>query len=210
MIERSLRSTSGPPRPWSSVRSRDDATDVTRITVSARCGPTPAVCHSHDGTRRHTSEPGNTRIPAGAGPGGTSPYLVSRERQARRASIEVTFCSSTAARSASNTRRVRGRRRPGFLCRESASSGVAATSSSVQSSPAPSSSGRPAITHSAPAPHAVAVTPLGVCARCRVAAPWGVRWVRQMPDGSARKAGSPAPRRSGASVWARSRRCAGV
>ena len=55
---------------------------------------------------------GNTRMPAGAGPGAGSPCRVTSRRQAAAASRPITFCSSTAGISASSTRPVRGTRSP--------------------------------------------------------------------------------------------------
>ena len=208
--ERNCASTAGPPLPPSRVRSSDEATAATRITVSDRCGPTPALCHSHDGTRRHTSAVGNTRIPTGAGPGAVSPYVRSKRRHDWRASFDVTFCSSTDGSSISKTCRQRASRNPGFRRRLSLNRALPDTSRSLQSSPSPRSSGTPAITHSAPAPHAVAATAVRPRTSSRVAAPIGVRTVRHTPLWSMRIVGSPMPRRRGARVATTSGMTAGA
>ena len=75
--------------------------------VLARTASTPARCQSQDGIDRQAAGAGNTRIPAGAGPGAGRPCQRSSRRQPRYASMLSTFCSSTAGTRASSTRSVR-------------------------------------------------------------------------------------------------------
>ena len=189
--------------------SRESATDAARTTVADRPGPTPARCHSHDGIRFHAPAVGITRIPSGAGPGGSSPNFVTSRRQLRSASRLVTFCSRIEGTSAANGRPVLARRRPGIRCLVSRRSSCEPRSSSDQSSSAPSSTGTAASARSAPGPHAVAlmVPPLR---RCRVAGPFGVRSVSHTFEPSQRKLGSCGPRPIGPSVCRRSTRSRGA
>ena len=99
--------------PTSSSRSSEPATVAALMIVSARTPSTPARCHSQDGIRRQTAGSGKTRMPAGAGPGGSVPNLDSRILQARCASRITTFCSRIAGTSASISRPDRPSRNPG-------------------------------------------------------------------------------------------------
>ena len=82
------------------------------MIVRERLPSTPARCQSQDGIRVQTAGGGQTRSPAGPGPGAGSPCRFTSQRHAPRASRPVTFCSSTAGTSASKTRPVRITRRP--------------------------------------------------------------------------------------------------
>ncbi len=108
--------------------------------VRARTASTPARCHSQDGIRVQVRGGGNTRMPAGAGPGAGSPCLSSSSRHARWASSPTTFCSSTAGTSASSTRAERPIRVPRCRRASSRSSGCAGANPSGSSS-APSMPG---------------------------------------------------------------------
>ncbi|MCO5606194.1 hypothetical protein L7F22_060381 [Adiantum nelumboides] len=166
-------------------------------------GPVPLPL----GHRRICSGVGGTRMPAGttpAGPGAGDPNRRASSRNERRASVPVTFCSSTAGSSASHTRPVEPSRSPGRRRCASATSGWCATNADGSSS-APSSDGSRSTSQAAPGPQPVARTvPCGPpSARRRiatVAGPAGVVETRQItaPSTAVRQVGSPRPRRSGA------------
>ena len=115
------------PTPGSDISAVEPAPArrvTSRSSESARCAqPTivrgPAgvdvgTMKLHDGMRRHTSpRAAAPALCAGAGPGAGEPHLVTSARQARRASMPYTRCSSTAGMSDSSTRSVRPSRRCG-------------------------------------------------------------------------------------------------
>ena len=107
---RSTPSVSGAARR---ALTREVPRAAIRAIVRDCGGSSPARCHSHDGMRRQPSMVGGANIGLGVGPGARVPWPVTTLRQAPHAWRPVTFCSNTELMSASKTRSVRLRRRPG-------------------------------------------------------------------------------------------------
>ena len=110
------------------------------------------------GSRGSARASAGTRMPSGAGPGAGSPKRRHSSRHERRASVPVTFCSSTRGHQhVPHPHRWRRTGVPGIRRAASATSGWWATNSSGRSC-TPSSAGSPSSAHCAPGPHACMTT----------------------------------------------------